>query len=285
MLNKIGIESANFKILKEAMVKSHDISAIKAYRFMEKKRIGDTNEIQNKSWLAHAMKRQAAEDSDITEEEMITLVGSGLSAAVDTTSGFLSWVILHLSLNPSIQERLYNDLQEDIFNDDTANGRLTSNIVKNNPYLNAVVRETHRITPNSPVSVIKKVAKDITIHGQDFPADTMFIFDSFSTGKDPNILDDPETYIPERWLPEEVVGRKNTHKAIIDNVFFKDPFSQGARKCPGSRVANNEIHALIAQLVLDWKIHAPGLDSYKDVPYSLQGTVTPHLPKIEFSPR
>ena len=67
MLNKIGVESANFKILKEAMVKSHDISAIKAYRFMKKKRAGETNEIQNKSWLAHAMKRQAAENNDITE--------------------------------------------------------------------------------------------------------------------------------------------------------------------------------------------------------------------------
>jgi len=58
-----------------------------------------------------------------------------------------------------------------------------------------------------------------------------------------------------------------------------------ARKCPGSRVANNEAHAMLAQLVLDWNISAPGISSYTDVPYSLQGTVAPHLPRLEFVKR
>lgn len=58
-----------------------------------------------------------------------------------------------------------------------------------------------------------------------------------------------------------------------------------ARKCPGSRIASNEAHAMLAQLVLDWKISAPGISSYAEVPYALHGTLTPILPTLEFVSR
>ena len=78
ILHKIGIETSNFQLLKDAVMKTNEISATKAHRFMKKKQEGDTDPIQDKSWLAHAMKRQAAKDSHVTEEEMIALVGAGL---------------------------------------------------------------------------------------------------------------------------------------------------------------------------------------------------------------
>lgn len=131
----------------------------------------------------------------------------------------------------------------------------------------------------------KKVASDIEIHGQTFPEGTFFVFDSYSSGRDPNLVDDPDLFCPERWLPDAIAARKGTPKSIIDNQFYREPFSQGARKCPGSRVANNEAHAMLAQLVLDWNILAPGIIRYDDVPYSLQGTVAPHLPRLEFVAR
>jgi len=39
---------------------------------------------------------------------------------------------------------------------------------------------------------------------------------------------------------------------------------------------------LLAQLVLDWKISAPSISLRAEVPYSLEDSFTPTLPKFEF---
>lgn len=69
------------------------------------------------------------------------------------------------------------------------------------------------------------------------------------------MVSDPDQFKPDRWLPEAVEARKGTPAAMLDHPFFKGPFSEGARKCPGSRVAKSEsLCLLVAQLILDWEM-------------------------------
>lgn len=56
----------------------------------------------------------------------------------------------------------------------------------------------------------------------------------------PDLVNDPEEFWPERWLKDAVDARKCTIAEFIDHPFLAAPFSQGARKFPGSRVAANE---------------------------------------------
>ena len=103
---------------------------------------------------------------------------------------------------------------------------------------------------------------------------------------DPAYVDNPNEFKPERWLQDAVEGRKNTPQEIIDHPFFSDSFSQGARRCPGHRVASNELVILLSQWILDYKIRAPSqYKSYTDVPYTLTSVAVPLLPKLEFIPR
>uniref|UniRef100_A0A7S1ZHZ6 Cytochrome P450 n=1 Tax=Trieres chinensis TaxID=1514140 RepID=A0A7S1ZHZ6_TRICV len=286
MMGKLGIKTELYNEVVKENRKTFKIAHDKIRCFVERGKKGDLNEFENQSYAAHAMRRQAEEGSNISMEEMLTLTAVGLTAAVDTTSGMIAWGILHLALNPEVQERLHLELTNAIKNVGR-DGRLSASVFKRSvtPYLYSFLRESHRLTPNAPVNIFKMVSKDIDIHGLSVPSGAMFLFDSFSLGKDPIFVDDPEEFKPERWSPKAVQERKGTPREVLDHAFLKEPFSQGARRCPGSRVASNETLALLAQLVLDYKISVPNVDSLKDVPYDLRGTICPTLPELEFVAR
>jgi len=215
-----------YNTVKDAFATTERIGSQKIRQFIEKKMDGRLSSFEEKSWLSHAIDREAVTD-DISEEEMRKLAGIALTAAVDTTSGLLSWNLLQVAIHPHVQENLYNELSTAVAETD---GRLTPEILQNrskSPYLHAIIRESHRVTPTAPLNVFKKVATEIEVHGQIFPEGTFFVFESYTNGMDPSIVDYPQSFRPERWLPDAVAARKGTPKSIIDNSFFKEPFSQG----------------------------------------------------------
>ena len=129
-----------------------------------------------------------------------------LAAAVDTTSSMVNWTLLSLATNPAAQERLADELRREL-----GGGDLTEAAVKGRnalPYLNAVVRETHRMRPSLPLSVMKAVSEDTEILGYNIPAGTKVWLDSYSIQNDPALIPDHDVFRPERWLPDEEEARK-----------------------------------------------------------------------------
>jgi cytochrome P450 len=192
-----------------------------------------------------------------------------------------SWHLLHISMQPEVQERIRNELVTAL---ESTDGVMTADTVSNKsaPYLHAAFRESHRITNPSPLVPMKRIQMDVNLHGVDIPAGNVVIFDGIS--KSHNLVKDPDKFEPDRWLPEAVEARKGTPAAVLDHVLFKGPFSEGARRCPGSRVAKNESLLLMAQLILDWKMENP-VKHWRDVKYRMDTLITPMLPKIEFISR
>ena len=91
-------------------------------------------------------------------------------------------------------------------------------------------------------------SEPVSIHGESLTPGSVVAMEGLSASSDPNLMDDPKTFNPDRWSEEQVERRKGTPSEIIDHVYYKDAFSQGPRKCPGSRVATNEMLALLSQL-------------------------------------
>merc|ERR1719330_2305674 len=129
--------------------------------------------------------------------------------------------------------------------------------------------------------------KEIKIHGVTLPKGSLFSFNSHTLGVDPNIIDNSEEFIPDRWTPEATLARKDTQAEVLDHQFYKHPFSQGARRCPGSRVAINETLVLLSQLILDWKIRPASAEitSLKDIKYEKKTLLVPILPKMDITAR
>lgn len=71
---------------------------------------------------------------------------------------------------------------------------------------------------------------------------------------DPEYVDAPQEFRPERFLPEAVEARKGTKSELLDHRLLSNPFSGGARMCLGARVAQLEILAFAARFFQDWEI-------------------------------
>jgi len=155
------------------------------------------------------------------------------------------------------------------------------------------MRENHRLTPPVPISITKDNATgDVEVHGVTFAKGNMFVLDARSSGMDPVFLgtDRVDAFEPERWLEDAVQKRVGTPSEILDHPLYRDPFSAGARKCPGSRVANYEALVMMSQLILDWNISFPDADigkykSWRDIPYNQGLTVQPSVPPLKFDKR
>ena len=99
------------------------------------------------------------------------------------------------------------------------------------PYLHAIMRENHRLTPPVPISITKDNATgDVEVHGVTFAKGSKFVLDARSAGMDPIILgtDRVNTFEPERWLDYAVQKRVGTPAEILDHPLYRDSFSAGA---------------------------------------------------------
>eukprot|EP00567_Pseudictyota_dubia_P018295 CAMPEP_0197433550 /NCGR_PEP_ID=MMETSP1175-20131217/1419_1 /TAXON_ID=1003142 /ORGANISM="Triceratium dubium, Strain CCMP147" /LENGTH=618 /DNA_ID=CAMNT_0042961967 /DNA_START=53 /DNA_END=1909 /DNA_ORIENTATION=+ len=280
-----GIETEQFRKMKENLDLAWKIGSDKIERFLERREKRELSEREKKSYLFRAMERYEQGSSGVSLQEAKEMSWGGIFAAVDTTSGKMGWNVLHAALNPGVQERLYKEISTATSSN---GGRLTPEILDRSktPFLHAFVRESHRLTPVVPIATRKRVASDnLTIHGVTLPRGSAVACDGFSLGQDPSYVDEPRSFRPERWLDDAVASRKGTPKELIDHPFFKGPFSQGARNCPGSRVALNEVTVILSQLLLDYRISAPGVSSLDDVAYAQHTVLEPRMPSLHFEPR
>jgi cytochrome P450 len=234
--------------------------------------------------------RRLEENDDVSLDELMEIGEIIMAASVDTTSTKTAWNVLQLALNPEAQERLRTEILQAVEMEqqigDRGDGgegpssRLTPTVL-DTPYLKAFIRETHRCTPVAPFTLSKELSAPAEIHGVELPAGSLVSFESHSPQFDPEFLGeehDPMEFRPERWLPDAVEARKGTAAAHLDHPFFSGPFSQGSRRCPGSRVAYLEVQSMLAQLVLDWRVEGPENLHWSDVPSSLETMVVPIFP-------
>ena len=293
MQHLLGMKSSKYSTFEANFAVARKIASQKIENFKERKANGELlNDFEKNSYAGLAIDRylsSAGEEGALEEEDVGEIIMVALIAALDTTSAMLNWCIVHLAMNPNVQEELFKEISSNI----TAEGNLTADYFSksNSAYLNAVLRENHRITPPIALNLTKEnVTGEIEIHDVTLPKQSMVVLDTRSLGMDPNVVKDPDTFDPSRWFDEEQVkGRKGTSAEVLDHPLYREPFSAGARKCPGSRVANYEAKVMLSQLVLDWKISLASddqkIESWRDVPYFNGLTVQPTVPELSFEKR
>ena len=280
-------KSTKFTALQKDWDTVREVGLKKMQDFILRYDNNELDEAEQRSYLAGAIKRQR-ETNELTQDEVIELCLIALFVGVDTTSSVTAWNLMHLALNQDCQEKLYTELSTSL-KEKGSNGGTQLNVdvleKKVSPYLHMCLRESHRITPAFTAAMWKgNSQKDIEIHNHHIPKGSMVQMGHISF--DSEYVEAPREFRPERWTTEGVASRKGTKSEVLDHPFLRDPFSQGARRCPGSRVATNEILAMIAQLVLDWKISVSDdkVKSLEDIT-SDSSPIKPIFPTLKFEAR
>ncbi|MED6200793.1 hypothetical protein PIB30_088708 [Stylosanthes scabra] len=167
-----------------------------------------------------------------------------LVAGTDTTAYGLERAMTEVLHSPEVMFKAKQELEETI---GRGNPIDESDIAKL-PYLQAIVKESLRLHPPAPLLLPRKAKVDVEISGYRVPQGTRVLINEWAIGRNPNVWDNPNSFLPERFLGStiDVKGRD----------FQLTPFGSGRRICPGSPLAMRMIHVMLGSLInsFDWKL-------------------------------
>ncbi|XP_060531630.1 cytochrome P450 6l1-like [Cylas formicarius] len=170
------------------------------------------------------LKKDNQNDVALTEPRLLAQAIQIFAAGFETVNSSLAYTIHELAINPSIQERLREEIKETIAK---YNGEITYEAIQEMKYLDMCFSETLRKYPVLPF-LDRRCTKDYVL-----PGTNVFIKEGIPVlvpmmgiHSDPKFYPDPDTYDPERFKDKSVYNTDGF------NYF---PFGEGPRSCIGER--------------------------------------------------
>ncbi|KAK1631059.1 hypothetical protein QYE76_005374 [Lolium multiflorum] len=116
------------------------------------------------------------------------------------------------------------------------------------PYVEAIVKETLRLHPTSPMLVPRLSRQDASVGGYDIPVGTRVLVSVWSIARDPTVWDAPEEFVPERFLGSKIDIKGQNFELL--------PFGSGRRMCPGYSLGLTVIQVSLANLLhgFTWRL-------------------------------
>ncbi|KAG5520662.1 hypothetical protein RHGRI_033295 [Rhododendron griersonianum] len=167
-----------------------------------------------------------------------------IDIGTDTTSNTLEWAIAELLHNPTILSEAQEEMDQII-----GKGRpIEEEDLARLPYLHAIIKETFRLHPPTPLLLPRKAKEDVDLCGFRVPKGAKVLVNAWAIGRDPKTWDNPELFWPERFLGSNVDVEGQDFELI--------PFGAGKRICPAVGFANRMLQLMLASLVhsFAWKL-------------------------------
>ncbi|KAL4261486.1 cytochrome P450 family protein [Pleurotus pulmonarius] len=171
---------------------------------------------------------------DMTVDDARSIADAFMDAGGDTSAVFILIFIMAVLNNPSSQTRAQAELDLLVGDDRMP----TLDDLPSLPYINALIKEVHRICPVVPFGLPHQSAQDLQYKDYIIPNGTILVVNLWEIYHDPRIFKDPDLFQPERYLNSQF-GLREDIKIDIDTDGFRDnlPFGAGRRICPGESTA------------------------------------------------
>ena len=176
-----------------------------------------------------------------------------LIAGHDTTATTLTYALWALGHDPKLQERVAAEVAE------LGDRELTPDDMPRLTYTVQVLHEALRLCPPGATGA-RMAMKDIEVDGYRVEAGTMLLFGIYAVQRDPALWDDPLTFDPDRFSPENSKGRDRWQYL---------PFGGGPRSCIGDHFAMLEATLALATIVRRARIQSVDDDFPLAVPFTM----------------
>lgn len=173
-------------------------------------------------------------DEEIREELDTMILG-----AHDTTKSTFTFIMYNLAKFPEVQQRVFDEVKAFLEHDPKR--ELNEKVLANFPYLDAVIKETLRLYPPIPY-LGRKLDTEVRTGGFTFPKNADIAISPFLAGRNKKYFADPLVFNPDRFY------------GIETQPLGYMPFSIGARKCMGGKLALMMLKIIIAKIVFNYKI-------------------------------
>ena len=225
--------TAPFKNFKKAVNDMHAIGEnMMKSRFEQLQKLAQEGEILNEERVS--LVEHLLIEEKLTKEQALSQACDLLSGGVDTSSNTAAFLLHHIAKEPELQQALYDEVTGvcDI------DGVPDFNDFQKMPLVRNCVKETLRLYPSIPIPRLAQT--DMVVHGYKVPKNTSIVFELFLIGRDPKLYPNPESFDPYRWE-----GKKEQDGLA---AFGSLPFGAGVRMCYGRRLAELELHLLLANI-------------------------------------
>ncbi|XP_078166135.1 (+)-piperitol/(+)-sesamin synthase CYP81Q2-like [Carex rostrata] len=191
-----------------------------------------------KTMIGHLLELQRKDSEGYSDQIIQRICLSMLLAGTDTTSNTVEWAMAILLNNPQVLKKAATEIDKHVRNERLIQESDMDQI----PYLGCIMREVLRLYPGAPLLVPHESREDVTIGGYNIPRETMVLVNVYQIHRDPNIWEESEKFIPERFE-----NRKAESNFMI-------PFGMGRRRCPGEGLAMREVGLILGTLIqcFDW---------------------------------
>jgi len=191
-------------------------------------------------------------DLDGLREEVDTFMFEGH----DTTASGIFWTLYLLGRHPEALRKVQEEVDE-VW--DNRGGKSLVEVAKDLQYLTCVVKESLRLFPPVPL-IARIVNEDVDVgEGRVLPAGSSFGIAPFLLHRNHNFWENPDDFMPERFLLENSVKR---------HPFAYVPFSAGPRNCIGQKFALLEEKIVLSQFLR--RFNVTSLQSPEDLDLSAE---------------
>jgi cytochrome P450 family 110 len=183
--------------------------------------------------LSMLVEARDEEGSPMTDEELRDEMMTLLAAGHETTATSLAWTFYNILTGPEETRKKLDEELEEVAGEEP----LQPGHVQKLEYLDAVIKESLRLTPIIPI-VARKLQRPMTIGGHALPAGVLVTPCIYLTHHRPDVWALPGHFWPDRFL---------TRKQPDPYEFF--PFGGGVRRCLGMAFALYEMKVVLAEIV------------------------------------
>ncbi|KAL3640522.1 cytochrome P450 [Castilleja foliolosa] len=180
-------------------------------------------------------------DDGLTDTEIKAFILNMFVAGTDTTSIAVEWAIAELLRHPHILAQAQQELDTVVGQNRLVNESDLAQLT----FLHAIIKETFRLHPPTPLSLPRIAQESCEINGYFIPKGSTLLVNVWAIGRDPNVWADPLEFKPERFL----AGGERPNVDIKGNDFELIPFGAGRRICAGMSMGIRMVQLLAATLI------------------------------------
>ncbi|KAJ5409554.1 Cytochrome P450 E-class group I [Penicillium crustosum] len=181
---------------------------------------------------------RAVDESVVTQKEMIQTMSEMLFANLDVSTNVLSWLIIFIAEEASIQQELRQEIR--------ANASLVDSVCKSkDSLLHLCLLESIRLRPFTAFTIPEYSPRSILLGGFTIPPNTSVVVDTLAINYNPQFWGKNSTQFNPHRL------EKVSPTDLRYNLFT---FGFGSRKCLGKHFAEAMVKTFVAGLLSRYEI-------------------------------
>ncbi|KAM3327260.1 5-OH-xanthotoxin synthase [Capsicum chacoense] len=217
------------------------------------------------------LKKEKSTPIDLTFDDIKGIIMNMLVGGTDTSAATVIWAMTALIGNPNAMKKVQAEIRESV----GKKSKVNENDIQNLQYFKAVIKETFRLYPPVPLLVPRETMKNSILEGYEIKQKTIIHVNIWAIARDPEIWENPEEFIPERFLNSDIDFKGQNFELL--------PFGAGRRGCPAIALGVATVELVLSNLLyaFDWELPSgmkredidtnvlPGLTMHKKEPLCL----------------